>query len=736
MKKLLLTLFISVLLINIQTPANAQEAKKDVTLEGVMKAYSFYPKSVYGLRSMNDGIHYTTLEGRGTKINKYSYKTGDFIETILNTLKLDTTKIKRASEYQFSDDETKILLYTNRERIYRRSFTADYYVYDRKTNKLTGLSDNGKQQLATFSPDGKKIAFVRKNNIFIKNLIDNTETQITFDGKFNFIINGAPDWVYEEEFEFNKAFAWSPDSKKLAFMRFDESKVKMFNMTKFQGSHPTIKKNALYPENYAFKYPKAGESNSIVSVHVYNSDTKKITTMDVGKETDQYIPRIKWTNSSDNLCIFRLNRLQNKLELLFANPNTGVSNVIYTDENKYYIDEVNFDYLTFLKDNKHFVILNEKDGWNHIYLYDMQGNMIRKLTKGNWDVSNFIGFDEKKKTFYFIASAESPLQREVYSVKINGKKIKKLSTMAGTNSAVFSKNYKYYINYFSNINTPTYVTIHNSNGKLIRVLEDNKNLKERLKNYKCAKKEFFKFKTSEGVELNGWILKPADFDPAKKYPVLMTQYSGPNSQEVKDSWDFGYNQVLASKGYIVACVDGRGTGARGEEFRKMTYLQLGKYETIDQIEAAKYLRSLPYIDSTRIGIWGWSYGGFMTCLCMEKGNGIFKAGIAVAPVTNWRYYDNIYTERFMRTPQENPDGYDDNSPLFFADKLQGKLLICHGTADDNVHLQNTLEFSEKLVQANKQFEMQIYTNRNHSIYGGNTRFHLFTRMLNFITNNL
>lgn len=736
MKKLLLTLFIGVLLINVPTSANAQQAKKDVSLTEVWKTYSFYPKSVYGLRSMNDGIHYTTLEGGGTKVNKYNYKTGNFIETIVNILKLDTTKIKRTNAYQFSDDETKILFYNHRERIYRRSFTADYYIWDSKTNKLSSLSDKGKQQLATFSADGNKIAFVRKNNIFIKDLIENTETQITFDGKFNFIINGAPDWVYEEEFEFNKAFAWSPDSKKLAFIRFDESKVKIFNMTKFEGSNPDIKENALYPENYAFKYPKAGEDNSIVSVHVYNSDTKKTNTMDIGEEKDQYIPRIKWTQSSENLCIFRLNRLQNKLELLSANPNTGVSKVFYTDENKYYIDEANYDFLTFLKDKKHFVFLNEKDGWNHIYLYDMNGKVVKKLTDGNWDVTDYIGFDENKKIFYFVAAAVSPMQKEVYSVKMNGKKMKKLSTMQGSNSATFSKNYKYYINYFSNTTTPNYVTIHSSNAKLIRVLQDNKGLKEKLKNYKWTKKEFFKFKTSEGVELNGWMIKPYDFDPETKYPVLMTQYSGPNSQEVLDRWDFGYNEVLACKGYIVACVDGRGTGARGEEFRKMTYLQLGKYETIDQIEAAKYLGSLNYIDSNRIGIWGWSYGGFMTCLCLEKGDGIFKAGIAVAPVTNWRYYDNIYTERFMRTPQENPNGYDDNSPLFFADKLKGNLLICHGSADDNVHFQNTLEFSEKLVQADKQFQMQIYNNRNHSIYGGNTRFHLFTRMLNFVTKNL
>ncbi len=737
MKKYLFTLLlISVFTLNFNGKTVAQSSKKDVTLEDICKKHTFYPHSVYGLRSMNDGEHYTTLEERNTKIVEYSYKTGDIVKTILNLAVLDTSKLKYTVDYTFSNDESKILLYTNRKRIYRRSFTANYFIWDSKTNTITSLSDKKKQQLASFSPDGNKIAFVQKNNIFIKDLITGTETQITKDGKFNFIINGAPDWVYEEEFEFNRAFAWSPDSKNLAYMKFDESKVKMFNMTIFEGSHPEHKENALYPENYAFKYPKAGEDNSVVSVNVYNLNTGKTKTMDVGTEKDQYIPRIKWTNMPDKLAILRLNRLQNKLEILIANPNTGKSKIIYTDKNKYYVDEVNFDALTFLKDNKHFVVLNEQDGWNHLYLYDMRGKLVRKLTKGNWDITNYLGYDNHKKIFYYIAAETSPLVRDVYFVKLNGKYQRKLSKQDGSNKAEFSKNYKYYINYFSNMNTPTYVTLNNAKGKLIRVLEDNKALKDTLKYYKYGRKEFFTFITSQGVKLNGWILKPADFDSTKQYPLFMTQYSGPNSQSVLDRWEFGWNQVLSDKGYIIACVDGRGTGARGEEFRKMTYLQLGKYETIDQIEAARYLASLPYVDASRIGIWGWSYGGFMSLLCMEKGNDVFKAGIAVAPVTNWRYYDNIYTERFMRKPQENPKGYDDNSPLYFADKLKGKLLICHGTADDNVHFQNTIEFAEKLVQANKQFEMQIYNNRNHSIYGGNTRLHLFTKMTNFILENL
>lgn len=714
----------------------SQKGDKSITLDGLMKEYRFYPRSVQGILSMNDGEHYTTLAGGGKYIVKFRYSDGGLVDTLVNIEALGMENFQATDDYEFSGDEKKVLLYTNRERIYRRSFTANYYVYDLDTKKVELLSINGKQQLATFSPDGSMIAFVRGNNIFLKFLDNGQERAVTTDGEFNRIINGAPDWVYEEEFEFNKAFAWSPDSKSIAFMRFDESDVHEFGMTMFAGTFPTIEANKLYPENRVWKYPKAGDDNSKVSVHVYHLAGMNTEKMDVGRETDQYIPRIKWTQDPTQLCIYRENRLQNKLELLFAHSYSGKSKVIYTDINKYYIDEKYFDDLTFLDDKKQFVISNESDGYNHIYLYDLSGKLVQQITKGKWDVTHFYGFNPDSKLFYFQAAAVSPMQREVYSIKMNGKGMKKLSEKVGTNSAAFSNNYNYFINTFSSVNTPPLVTLHKANGKEIRVLEDNQKYNERLAGYKFNYKEFFTFTTSEGVTLNASMIKPPDFDPNKKYPVLMTQYSGPNSQTVEDNWNIDWEQVLAAKGYIVVSVDGRGTGARGEEFRKMTYLQLGKYETIDQIEGAKYLQTLPYIDGSRIGIWGWSYGGFISTLCMEKGDGIFKAGIAVAPVTNWRFYDNIYTERFMRTPQENPDGYDANSPLFFADKLQGKYLICHGSADDNVHVQNTMEFIEKLVQANKQFEMQIYTNRNHSIYGGNTRYHLFTRKLDFLLENL
>jgi dipeptidyl-peptidase-4 len=458
--------------------------------------------------------------------------------------------------------------------------------------------------------------------------------------------------------------------------------------------------------------------------------------MDIGTETDMYIPRIYFTQDPSKLAIMRLNRHQNKLDMLFANPSTGQSKTIYSEENKYYIDEQQYEAIQFLSDQKHFCLTSERDGWNHIYLYDMEGKLVRQVTSGNWDVIDFMGYDAATKRFFYVAAETSPLRREVYSITLDGKKKMKLTPEPGTNSPTFSTSFNYFINNYSSATTPRQVTLNDANGKLIRTLEDNSALIEKLATYKYNEKEFFTFTTPQNVMLNGWMIRPADFNPAKKYPVLMVQYSGPNSQQVVDSWSMGWNEYMAQQGYIVACVDPRGTGARGEEFRKMTYLQLGKYETIDQIEGARYLGGLPYVDKDRIGIWGWSYGGFISCSCMVKGNGIFKAGIAVAPVTNWRFYDNVYTERYMRTPAENAKGYDDNSPLYFADNLQGHFLICHGTADDNVHTQNTYEFTEKLVQANKQFEMQLYTNRNHNIRGGNTTMHLYNRMTDFLKTNL
>lgn len=720
----------------IASNATAQNGNKKFEFDDFFKNYTFYSPGVRGFRSMKDGESYTTIEGRGTKLVVHSYASGETVKTLVDLSVLNDDKLKVFSDYTFNADETKVLLITDKESIYRRSFTAGYFVYDLIKLTLNPVSENGRQQLATFSPDGSKVAFVRSNNLFFTDLLSGKETQVTDDGKFNSIINGVPDWVYEEEFSYNKAFEWSPDGKYLAWVRFDESLVHQFSMSMFQGQEPALEANNLYPGIETFKYPKAGDANSIVSVHSYNLSSSARQTMDIGTETDQYIPRIRFTQDPEQLAIFRLNRLQNKLEILLASPSTGQTRLLITETNKYYLDENYFDDIKFLDDKTHFTLRSERDGYSQVYIYNMQGIQEFQVTKGDFDVTALNGCDVKNKLIYYTSAEPTPYQREVYCIKWDGTQKKKLSVVTGTNSARFSEGFKYLTITSSNVKSPSTTVLYSAKGKIVRVIDDSKALNDKLKEYSFGYREFFNFKTSDNTNLYGWMLKPADFDPAKKYPVFMTQYSGPDSQSALDNWDLGWEEYLAQLGFIVVCVDGRGTGGRGEAFRKVTYLQLGKYETIDQIEAAKYLGSLSYVDAGRIGIWGWSFGGYISSSCMVKGNGIFKTGIAVAPVTNWRYYDNIYTERFMRTPQENPDGYDQNSPLNFAEGFKGNFLICHGTADDNVHVQNTLEFTERLVQANKQFEMQLYTNRNHNISGGNTTYHLYTRMTKFILEKL
>ena len=735
MKKLLLVIFVCILAGN-PISMRGQADSQPVTLEALIKKRAFHPSGIRGVRSMDDGEHFTTIESQGTKIVKYTYEEGEKVREIFN---LDETPIEGVTSidgYSFNTDETKVLLVTDKKRIYRRSFTAEYYIYNRNTEEVTPLSENGRQEVASFSPSGNKVAFVRDNNLFITYLETGEEKQITKDGKHNHIINGKPDWVYEEEFEFKKAYKWSPDGKNLAYMKFDESRVKMWTIKKYKGLAPEKEENQPYPEIYTYKYPKAGEKNSLVSVHVYNLKSGNTKEMETGEETDQYIPRIRWTHNPGTLGIFRLNRRQNHFEILLSDIDTGNSEVMYEERNEYYIDERYFDYIKFLPDKEHFIITSEQDDYAQIYLYDMNGNKVRKLTKGKYDITDYYGYDAEDKRIYYQAAAKSPLRREVYSVNIQGTDKKVLAGKAGTNAAEFSNGFKYFINTYSSADTPPYITLNNEEGETIRVLEDNNALENRLEYFTYSDKNFFTFTTDQGTELNGWMIKPVDFDPDKEYPCLMTQYSGPNSQQVRDRWGFGWEQVLANQGYVIACVDGRGTGARGEEFRKSTYLELGKKETVDQIETAKFLGEKDFIDKERIGIWGWSYGGYMSLLCMTKGADYFDTGIAVAPVTNWRFYDNIYTERFMRKPSENPDGYDKNSPINHAQKLEGDLLICHGTADDNVHVQNTHEMSEALVQADKQFQMHLYTNRQHGIYGGNTRYHLYTKFVNFLRENL
>lgn len=703
-------------------------SSQQVSLEDVWVTYKFYASGPDELISMKDGENYTLLSENA--IVKYSYKTGKKVGPIfsLTDLAPAETNPKSIENYAFSDDEKRILFSTDHEQIYRHSFKANYFVWDLITKKLIPVSENRKQQLALLSPDGKKVAYVFENNIYIKDLETKVEKQITNDGKINSIINGIPDWVYEEEFSFSRAFFWSPDGKYISFMRFDETNVKEFNLTMY---------GDLYPSESRYKYPKAGEENSKVSLQMYDVNSGKTYPVDCGKETDQYIPRMLWTNTPGVLSFVRMNRLQNKYELLLADASNGTSRVIFTEENKTYI-EITGE-VTFTKDGKNFFRISDKSGYNHIYMYDMNGAQTSQITSGNWDVDAFKGYDENSKTVYYTSSETSPTQRNLYCISIDGKGKKCLTPEKGTNEVSFSKSFKYFVNNYSSAVIPDIYTLYDNTGKQIRVLQDNADLLAKIKESQFAKKEFFTCKTSDGVELNGWMIKPTNFDPNKKYPVFMTVYGGPGSQEVLDKWDYYqvWHQHLASKGYIVVSVDNRGTGARGAEFRKCTYLKLGNIEALDQIEAAKYLGGLAYVDAGRIGIWGWSYGGYLSTLCLEKGAGVFKMAVAVAPVTNWRYYDSIYTERYNGLPKDNAEGYDDNSPINHTKKMKGKYLLCHGTADDNVHFQNSIELVTKLVESNKQFEMQFYPNSNHGIYTGrNTRYHLFSRMTNFIAENL
>jgi dipeptidyl-peptidase-4 len=587
-----------------------------------------------------------------------------------------------------------------------------------------------------FSPDSRYIAFARQNNLFMKKLDFNTEIPITTDGQSGSIINGTPDWVYEEEFETTRYFVWSPDSKLLAFVRFDESKVPQYSFPLYLNKTTPKEELTLYPTFYQFKYPKAGENNSKVSICVYDDYYKSIKTMKVGDDDqDFYIPCIRWTNSVDELAIFKLNRNQNRLDMLFANPRSTLTKLILQQEDKYYVDYQNIDFFRFSTDNRTFIGVNEKDGFRHVYQYTINGTEIRQLTKGNWDITNVYGFDEKKQVLYYQSAEISPMQRDIYSINVKGNKIR-LTDGRGTHNGNFNSTFTYFVDDASSLKVPNVITLRSNKGSFIRTIENNSKLATEFNDLKLPEKQFFSFTTTENVKLNGWILKPINFDPNLKYPVLMVQYSGPNSQEVLDRWQIDWEYYLTTQGYIVACVDGRGTGARGSEFRKCTYENLGILETKDQIETANYLGHQSYINKDRIGIWGWSYGGFMTLMCMSTGEKVFKAGIAVAPVTDWRLYNSAYTERFMRRPQENFKGYDLTSPLQRAEKLQGNLLIIHGTADDNVHTQNTMLYIDKLVAADKQFEMQLYTDKNHSILGKQTRRHLYTRMSDFLFKNL
>lgn len=716
------------------------QAQQKVTLRDIAQG-TYRAQGISGLKPMLDGEHYTQISSDHKRIVKYSFKTGEEVGTLFDVTTARDCDLKSFDDYILSPDEKLILIQTETKPIYRHSFTAVYYIYNVKNNKMEPLSNNGPQQVPLFSPDGNQIAFVRNNNIYlVKLLFGNSESQVTKDGEYNHVLNGIPDWVYEEEFSFNRAFDFSADSKMIAYVRFDESAVPMFSFPWYKGLAPEKTSYASYPGAYEYKYPKAGEVNSKVSVHTYDIKSHVTRKMDLQIDSDGYIPRIKFTSDPEKLAIMTLNRHQNRLDLYMANPRSGLCKVAIRDEAEQYIKESAYSNIKFYPE--HIVMMSEKDGYNHLYLYTIAGNLVKQITKGQFEVTSFLGWDQKANVFYYASNEGSPLRTAIYKIDGKGKKTK-LSTRTGSNSAIFSTNQKYYINTFSNISTPTLITLNDNRGKELTTLLDNSKLKAQTAQLNMPQKEFFTFRTSSGVELNGWMMKPANFNANKKYPVILHQYSGPGSQQVIDRWGIGsfgdgglFEAYMCDKGYIMVCVDGRGTGGRGAAFEKCTYLQLGVKEAEDQVETARYLGTLPYIDSKRIGIWGWSFGGYNTLMSMSDGSGAFKAGVAIAAPSDWRFYDTVYTERFMRTPKENAEGYDAGSAIKRAPQLKGSLLLIHGTADDNVHYQNCAEYSEALVQAGIQFDMQVYTNRNHGIFGGKTREHLMNRVANFFIQNL
>ncbi|WP_248723965.1 S9 family peptidase [Seonamhaeicola sp. ML3] len=706
---------------------NAQN--KDITLEEIWKG-AFRTERMDVLHSMANGQQYSVLNfnraNGNTSIDIYDYQTLEKVKTLVSSA--DLSAVNYFSDYKFSLDEKKVVLATNEESIYRHSSAGNYFVFDIESGTLDLISEQLIQE-PTFSPDGKKVAYAYNNNLYVKDLITGDTLQITTDGKKNSIINGITDWVYEEEFAFVRAFEWNSDSNKIAFIRFDETEVPEFSMD--------IYGTGLYQTQQVFKYPKAGEKNSVVSLHVYDLNSKTVSLVNFGKAyEDFYIPRIKWTNESNILSAHFLNRHQNELDLWFINTEDNTATLVLEERDDAYVEIT--DNLTFLKNNS-FIWTSEKDGFNHIYHYNKKGDLINQVTKGNWEVTNYYGYDEKTKRIFYQSVENSSINRDVYSIKLNGRDKKRLTKSDGTNNASFSADFSYFINAFSSATSPPEYALNSSaSGNLIKSIKDNDKLARKLSDYKTSKKEFSTIDVN-GYDLNMWMIKPANFDETKQYPLFMTQYSGPGSQSVANSWN-GTNdywfQYLAQQGYIVVCIDGRGTGFKGAAFKKVTQKQLGKYEVEDQIAAAKQLGERPYIDASRIGIWGWSYGGFMSSNCLFKGNDVFKMAIAVAPPTSWRFYDTIYTERYMTTPQENPSGYDDNSPINHVDKLKGDFLLVHGSADDNVHVQNTMRLAEALIQADKPFEWAVYPDDNHGIYGGNTRLHLYKKMTNFIHENL
>ena len=688
----------------------------------------FSPRGVKSMPSSADGLHYYQMNEQNNAVLKFEYATGNVVDTLFNAQTARQSSFDTFQGFLVSPDEFRVVVYKDKEQIYRHSFKATYYYYDVRRNLVRRLTENdSKQMIPTFSPDGKMLAYVADNNIWLAKFDFDTELQITKDGEFNKIINGATDWVYEEEFAVTNLMDFSPDNQLLAFVKTDESDVREFSFQQFD--------NKLYPDSYTYKYPKAGEKNSSEACVVYDIEAQTTRKMDVPLDDDGYMPRISFTQDETKLAVMTLNRNQNRFDMYITNPRSTVSKLILRDENKYYIDSDFLKSIHFLPNQ--FTYISEKDGYSHIYIYALSGSLQKQLTAGNFDVTSLLAVDTSKGTVFYQAADESPLHRNIYKATIDKGVITNISANTGYNSATFSSNGKFYINNWSNTVTPSIVTMHNSTGKLLRTLQDNQEVAQRVAQARFPKKEFITLPAADGTtQLNGWIIKPSTFSSSKQYPVVMVQYSGPNSQQVLDRFGVDWYYALAEQDFIIASVDGRGTGARGEAFRKQTYLNLGLIESDDQVAAARYFASLPYVDGSKIGIWGWSYGGYNVLMSMSRGEGTFKAGVAIAPVTDWRFYDTVYTERFMRTPQQNAAGYDGGSAVELANKLQGNLLLIHGTTDDNVHVQNTMEYTRALINADKQFDMFIFPDKNHFINGGNVRMYLYNKVIDFYKNNL